>query len=94
MTDTAWVALASLACFVLVQGAIACFMAGGVFARLKRVETDAGGASALALQVAALTATMKGFEAQLEHFSETLREVLTQASPAGRGGARAARARP
>lgn len=76
MNAAAWIALASLAAFILIQLIATAFMAGGVYARIKRLEADQSGANLLALQVSALNATVKGFETQLEHFSDTLRDIM------------------
>ena len=65
MTPQAWIGLASLAGFCLVQTAAIAFLLGGLFARTKALE-DRPHDSDCATQLAALTATLVAFKSESE----------------------------
>ena len=82
-----WIGLGGLALLFLIQLAGGAFLTGGLFARVKRLESDLKDSNSIAQTVSALNATvtgfektMLGFERQLEHFSETIRDILSERS--------------
>jgi hypothetical protein len=70
MTHSAWIALASLAGFILVQTAIVAFFIGGMFARVKTLE-DAP-KDDCAAQLAAMNATMTALKQQVDRIEKRI----------------------
>lgn len=73
-------ALGSLAAIVTIQSLLFAFFLGGLFARVKRIETDHTDNSALALAVATLTANVGAMKEQLGE----VRDMIMERQPARR----------
>ena len=69
-----WIALASVIVFVLVQAMAYAFISGGLFARVRRIETDHTDNNALALCVATLTANVASMKDQITEVRDMMLE--------------------
>lgn len=81
MNAAAWIALATLAFFVLVQAVTYAFVLGGLFQRVKALEARKDGSDCTAA-LAAMEATLRELKGALDQrigsLEETVRAVTTQ----------------
>lgn len=90
MNPQAWIGLASLTGFVLVQTAGIAFLLGGLFARTKALEARPHDGDC-ASQLAAMTATLKAFEVTVSDLKQDIHSIrnalMTQAKASSRRAA-------